>query len=129
MSLQLGPLRQLSQGARDLDRAIAFYRDVLGLRLIARFGDLAFFDLNGVRLLLEPGEEDATGRVLYFAVDDIKVARSELGGRGVAFEDEVHIIFSDAQGTFGAAGEDEWMTFFRDTEGNMLALSSRELPS
>lgn len=129
MSLQLGPLRQLSQGARDLDRAIGFYRDVLGLRLIARFGDLAFFDLDGLRLLLEPGEEDATGRVLYFAVGDTRAARRELEGRGVAFEDEPHIIFSDAQGTFGAAGEDEWMTFFRDSEGNLLALSSRERPA
>lgn len=130
VSLSLGPLRQVSQGARDLDRAVAFYRDVLGVRLITRFGPLAFFDLGGVRLLLERADDAAgTGSVLYFAVPDIRAARDELTARGVAFEDEPHVIHRDDDGTFGAAGEEEWMTFFRDTEGNTLALSSRERPA
>ena len=126
MTIELGRLRQVSMGVRDLDRAITFYRDVLRLRFIARFGNLAFFDLDGVRLFLEAGDDDEGSSTLYLAVDDIQAALRELDSRGVAFEAEPQVIFSDADGTFGPAGEDEWMTFFRDTEGNLLALSSRE---
>lgn len=64
--------------------------------------------------------------MLYLSVDDIQAARAALEERGVAFEDEPHVIFRDEDGTFGEAGRDEWMTFFRDSEGNLLALSSRE---
>jgi methylmalonyl-CoA/ethylmalonyl-CoA epimerase len=127
MRATLGTLRQISQPARDVDRAVGFYRDVLGLRLIARFGDLAFFDLDGVRLLVEKGEAPTTS-VLYLAVGEIHAARRGLEAGGLAFEDEPHVIFTDADGTFGAAGEQEWMTFFRDTEGNLLALSARQAP-
>ena len=125
MSVQLGTLRQVSQPAKDLDRAIGFYRDTLGLRLIARYGELAFFDLDGVRLFLAHGEEGGSA-TLYLAVADIGEARHALEDRGVTFEDEPHVIFTDADGTFGEAGEEEWMTFFHDSEGNLLALSSRE---
>src|SRR5688500_5350549 len=87
MTLQLGRLRQISQGARDLDRAIAFYRDVLGLPFLARFGNLAFFDLDGVRLFIEQGDDDESGSILYLAVPDIRAARTELEARGLVFED------------------------------------------
>ena len=121
----IGALRQIGQKADDIERATLFYRDVLGLRLIARFGDLAFFDLDGTRLLVAAGEAAGGSSVLYFTVDDVVAARRVLEGRGVTFEDEPHVIFTDAEGTFGPAGEDEWMTFFRDSEGNLLALSAR----
>lgn len=127
MALQLGVLRQVGQPVADLDRAIAFYRDALGLRLIANPGSLAFFDLAGVRLFLEKGPA-GSGSVLYFAVPDIHQARQHLESRGVGFVDSPHVIHRDTDGTFGPAGEDEWMTFFHDSEGNLLALSSRERP-
>jgi predicted enzyme related to lactoylglutathione lyase len=107
---------------------VAFYRDVVGLPFIARFGDLAFFDLNGVRLLVERAPKGTGASVLYLAVDDVRAARTALQARGVEFQDEPNVIFHDADGTFGDAGVDEWMTFFRDSEGNLLALSSRERP-
>jgi methylmalonyl-CoA/ethylmalonyl-CoA epimerase len=119
-------LRQVALPAADVDRAVEFYRDVVGLRLIARFGDLAFFDLDGVRLLVERAPEGTGASVLYLTVVDVRAARAALEERGAAFEDDPHVIFHDAEGTFGEPGVDEWMTFFRDTEGNLLALSSRE---
>jgi methylmalonyl-CoA/ethylmalonyl-CoA epimerase len=125
MALHLGPLHQVSQPVKDLDRAVSFYGEVLGLRLIARPGPLAFFDLDGVRLYMQaPGDGgDVGGAVLYLAVDDIDGARRELGDRGVVFEQEPHLIFDDADGTFGPAGAEHWMAFFRDSEGNLVALS------
>jgi catechol 2,3-dioxygenase-like lactoylglutathione lyase family enzyme len=132
MSPLTGTLRQVALPTHDLDRAVAFYGDVLGLPPIGRFGHLAFFDLGGVRLLLEGAPDDAEGgvsSVLYLAVDDIHAAHRELVAREVAFDDEPHLIHRDTEGTFGPAGEEEWMAFFRDPEGHILALSSRERPA
>jgi len=121
-------LRQVGQHVEDLDRAVAFYRDVLGLELVARFGPLAFFDLGGVRLLLEAGGGGAGTSPLYLDVADVEAVRHELEARGVAFDGDAHVVFADVDGIFGAPGEDEWLTFFHDTEGNVLALSARQRP-
>jgi methylmalonyl-CoA/ethylmalonyl-CoA epimerase len=120
----------VSQRAVDIDRAAGFYEHTLGLRLIARFGPLAFFDLGGVRLFLSAGEgaDNGPASVLYLAVDDVVATRAVLEAKGVEFLDEPHVLFVDEAGTFGAAGEAEWMTFFHDSEGNVLALSSRDAP-
>jgi methylmalonyl-CoA/ethylmalonyl-CoA epimerase len=127
MGVVLGPLRQVAQGVDDVDRAVAFYRDVLGLPLIARFGDLAFLDLGGVRLLLERTGGGACSP-LYLAVPDIAAAHRALRQQDVVFEQGPQAIFTDVGGTFGPAGEAEWLAFFRDPEGNLLALSSRQPP-
>jgi predicted enzyme related to lactoylglutathione lyase len=123
-------LRQVALPVADIGRAIAFYGEVVGLAHIATFGDLAFFDLGGVRLLLDRSDvvEPADGMVLYLAVDDVHAARDALAGRGAEFVDDPHVIHTDSAGTFGTAGEAEWMTFFHDPDGNLLALSSREPP-
>jgi methylmalonyl-CoA/ethylmalonyl-CoA epimerase len=117
-------LHQVALRADDLDRAVGFYRDVVGLRLVARFDPpgLAFFDLRDVRLLLEAG---APASLLYLEVDDIDAERSRLAAAGVTLVDEPHLIFHDAEGTFGPAGVGEWMTFFRDSEGNLVGLVER----
>jgi methylmalonyl-CoA/ethylmalonyl-CoA epimerase len=117
-------LHQVAQHVDDLDRATAFYRDVLGLPLIATFDPpgLAFFDLGNVRLLLE---KSASSAVLYFEVPDIGAAHADLIERGVRFVAEPHLIHRDADGTFGPAGTEEWMTFFRDSEDNLVGLVER----
>ena len=115
-------LRQVAQRAESLDRAVAFYRDTLGLPLIARFGPLAFFDLGNTRLLIEEG---STGSLLYLHVDDVRVTCEELVGKGVKLEGEPHVVFNDGDGTFGPKGEDEWLAFFYDSENNLVGLMSR----
>ncbi len=122
--VKLTHIRQVSLPVTDLERAVAFYRDVLGASFIASFAPpgIAFFDFAGVRLLLSAG---TTGSVLYFAVDDIHTAFAELSGGGVVFDDEPHMIFRDDKGQFGPPGTEEWMAFFADTEGNTLALTER----
>lgn len=117
-------LLQVAQHADDLDRATAFYRDVLGLRLIATFDPpgLVFFDLGGTRLLLENG---ASSAVLYLGVDDVAAEVERLKGAGVQIESEPHVIFTDDAGQFGPAGMVETMAFFRDSEDNLVGLASR----
>lgn len=122
--LGLGPIHQVAQRATDLERSVAFYRDVLGLELMASFDPpgLAFLRLGDTRLMLEGSASPAT---LYLRVDDIDAAHEELCRRGVAFEDEPHLVHRDADGTFGPPGAEEWMVFFRDPDANLLALVSR----
>ena len=71
-------LRQVALHVEDMDRAVAFYRDVVGLDLIARFDPpgLAFFDLGASRLLLEAG---APSSLLYLGVDDVTATTEQLG--------------------------------------------------
>ena len=75
-------LHQVALHVEDMDRAEAFYRDVLGLRWVARFDPpgLLFFDLGNVRLLLEAG---APPSLLYLQVPDIDEAWAELEAKGV----------------------------------------------
>lgn len=105
---------------QDIDRAIHFYRDTLGLPfLFAAPPRLAFFDCNGVRLMLstpEPGF-DHPGSVLYFAVDDIREMHHTLTSRGVTFRTAPHKIAT-------LADREVWLADFEDTEGNTLALMS-----
>jgi methylmalonyl-CoA/ethylmalonyl-CoA epimerase len=122
--MQLTQIHQIAAHTRDLDEAIAFYRDVLGAHFIASFDPpgLAFFDFEGVRLLLEKNAPKAT---LYFRVDDIDTTYRELAAKGVVFEDTPHLIHRDDNGTFGAPGAEEWMVFFKDPSENLLVLVMR----
>jgi DNA-binding CsgD family transcriptional regulator/catechol 2,3-dioxygenase-like lactoylglutathione lyase family enzyme len=124
-TLQLGPIGQVSLFARDVARTEAFYRDTLGLPHVFTFGDLAFFDMDGVRLYVHAVGDEAwrAGSVLYFLVDDIHAAFEELRAREVKTTGAPHVIYTDDQ-----TGAEEWMAFFEDPDGNMLALMSRVSP-
>jgi catechol 2,3-dioxygenase-like lactoylglutathione lyase family enzyme len=114
----LSRIGQIAINAHDVDRATAFYRDVLGLRHLFRAGQLSFFDCGGVRLMLDKPEKpefDHLSSILYFQVADIQAAFQRLKSAGAVFEDEPHLLAR-------MPNHDLWMTFFRDTEGNLLAL-------
>ena len=121
-AIRLGPIGQVSLYVREIPSAEAYYRDVLGLEHLFTYGDLAFFDMDGVRLYLHavPQEQWRPGSVIYFLVDDLSAAREELGARGVHFSGAAQRVHTDP-----ATGVEEWMTFFEDPFGNMLALTSR----
>jgi methylmalonyl-CoA/ethylmalonyl-CoA epimerase len=117
-------LGQIAVNAKDVERAAGFYSDKLGLKLLFKAPPgLAFFDCDGVRLMLQRAEKpefDHPSSILYFAVPDIQAAYGKLKENGVRFEDEPHLIAR-------MPAHDLWMTFFRDSEGNLLALMS-EVP-
>jgi len=120
-------LGQIAMTVGDLPRAIAFYRDVLGLRFLFEAPPaMAFFDCGGVRLMLSLPEETGShagqrfGAILYYAVDDIHRAAAALTARGVVFEQPPHIVARLPQA-------DLWMAFLRDPDGQMLAIM-REAP-
>jgi methylmalonyl-CoA/ethylmalonyl-CoA epimerase len=115
MSFALGRIGQVALPVRDIDAAEAFYRDVLGLRHLYRFGDLTFFDCAGVRLLLEKAHGDLHASTLYFTCADIALAVQALSGRGVVFAGPAHLIAA-------MHDHDLWMAFFNDPDGHTLAL-------
>jgi len=116
----LGRIRQIAVTVADLEKSKGFYRDQLGLKQLMEFPGLAFFDLDGIWLMLSAAnaqEKAAPGSVLYFEVSDIHTTSAELKTRGVAFIDEPHRIAD--MGSY-----ELWMTFFRDPDGTILALRS-----
>jgi methylmalonyl-CoA/ethylmalonyl-CoA epimerase len=121
-------LVQVAQHVDDLDRAVAFYRDVLGLPFVARFDTppMAFFDLGSTRLLL--GADHYRSSV-YFGVEDIDAAVERMTAAGARFEHGPRLVHTDVDGTFGAPGTEDWMAFVWDSEGNLLGLVERRPPS
>ncbi len=118
----LGSLDQVSLFCRDVERSTRFYGGTLGLPHLGTYGDLAFFDVHGVRLYLHR-KDDAEwrpGSVLYFDTDDIAGAAASLAAVGVPFTSEPHLVHRDLR-----TGVETWMAFFEDPDGNTLALSSR----
>lgn len=119
---------QIAQHAEDLDRAAAFYTELLGTPPTGRFDPpgLLFFDLDGVRLLLDL---NAPSALHYLAVDDITATVDGLRSRGVPVESEPHVIFTHVDASLGPAGAQEWQAFVRDSEGNLLGLVEQRPPT
>ena len=115
----LSTIEQIAVNAQDIGRAVAFYRDKLGMKLLFSVPpSLAFFDCDGVRLMLSlppKPEFDHESSIIYFKVADIQDAYATLTDRGVQFE-EAPIFVAD-MGTY-----DLWLASFRDSENNLLAL-------
>jgi catechol 2,3-dioxygenase-like lactoylglutathione lyase family enzyme len=115
----LGPIGQIHVSVSDVDRAVAFYRDVLGVRFLYRVPGqpMAFFDCAGVRLYLGVPEssEFRSNPILYFTVEDIDEAYGALRGRGLEFHDEPHVVHRSERSELR-------MAFFTDPDGNNLAL-------
>jgi methylmalonyl-CoA/ethylmalonyl-CoA epimerase len=122
VSFGLSVIGQIAITVTDVERAIAFYRDVLGLKLLFQVSGMGFFDCAGVRLMLTLSERPAESysSILYFRVSDIRQAFTTLAGRGATFEGEPHLLAR-------MPDHDLWMAFFRDPDRNLLALMS-EMP-
>ncbi len=121
---RLGPIGQIAVPVGNLERAIAFYRDVLGMRFLFQAPPgLGFFDCAGVRLMLDAplkAQAESYSSVIYYKVLDLKAAFEALSARGVHFEAKPHRIAK-------LADHELWMAFFRDPDRNLLALMS-EVP-
>ena len=123
--MRIEKIGQIAIPVTDVERAIIFYRDVLGLAFLFQAGpNLAFFDCGGVRILLDKpeqeGELEKHSSVIYFSVSDIKSSFAEVAEKGAVVVDPPHLIAR-------LADREVWMGFFRDPDKNLLALMS-EVP-
>ncbi len=119
----LSSIGQISVNVHDLKKAVAFYRDTLGMKYLFEAGDLAFFDCGGIRLMLalpDKPEFDHPSSIIYYRVADIQRSYELLMSRGVHFE-EKPVLIARLQ------DHDLWLASFRDVDSNLLALMS-EVP-
>ena len=119
----LDRIAQISINARDLERAVVFYRDVLKMKFLFQVPKMAFFDCGGIRMMVglpSSPELDHPGSIVYYKVDDIRAMHEALLARGVPFAAGPHVIANLGK-------VDLWLAEARDTEGNLFALMS-EVP-
>src|SRR5574341_1336647 len=110
----INQIGQILVPIHDVQRAVTFYRDTLGMKFLFEITNAAFFDCGGVRLMLgvpEKAEFDHRASIIYYRVDDIQSACASLASRGVQFEGQPHIVAH-------MDNYDFWMAFFRDPDAN-----------
>ncbi|TYS18015.1 VOC family protein [Rossellomorea vietnamensis] len=111
---------QIGIPVQNIDRAVEFYKEKLGLTLLFNTDSMAFLQCSGLRLMLTLPEKEEFAKassVIYFEVNDIKASYQQLKEKGVIFTDEPHVVAKMGQ-------TETWMTFFKDTEDNTHALMS-----
>ena len=116
--MSLSKLAQVALSTRDLPKAVAFYRDVLGLKLMFEVSGMAFFDMGGTRLMI--GAAHHTGPLqnntyLYFDAGDWTETEAALIKRGLKFDREAEVVQR-------AEGKEHALRFFKDPDGNALAI-------
>jgi methylmalonyl-CoA/ethylmalonyl-CoA epimerase len=120
-ALGLHEIGQIGVPVSDIDRAITFYRDLLGMHFLFKAPPgLGFFDCDGVRLLLDASVGNQLGKyssIIYFKVPDLQAVFADLSAHGVAFEGEPQLVAK-------MPDHEIWMAFFRDPDSNLLALMS-----
>jgi methylmalonyl-CoA/ethylmalonyl-CoA epimerase len=121
----LDRIGQIAVPVSDIERAVTFYREILGMRFLFQAPPgLGFFDCAGVRLMLDaPAKAQAQNysSVIYYQVPDLHAAFETLSARGVSFEAKPHLVAR-------LPDHDLWMAFFRDPDGNLLALMAEVRP-
>ena len=120
--IALSQVEQIAIIVHDVDRAVTFYRDVLGLPFLFQVPQMAFFQCGEVRLMLgipSAPEFDHPSSIIYFRVADIEAAHQTLVSRGARFRSTPHLVHR-------AADHELWMAEFYDVDRNTLALTSHK---
>lgn len=121
MDLSQASIGQLLVPVRDLDRAIAFYRDTLGIRLLFTAPpQMSFFQVGDVRLLVGVPEEGSgvdRSALIYFRVEDIHAVVRTLESRGVTMKQQPQVVHRTPD-------RELWLSAFDDPDGNPLCLLS-----
>lgn len=120
--LALGTIAQIARSVQDIKQAEAWYKNVLGLPHLYTFGNLAFFDCNGTRLMLSQESAAVPESILYMRVADIGAAYELLKSRGVEFINAPHMVHRHADGT------EEWLSMLKDPEGRPLGIMAQAKP-
>jgi len=122
MNLKDAKIGQILIPVENLERAVSFYRDVLGLPFLFQAPpQMAFFNCGGIRLLVGVAPAQQRGSAIYFQVQDIQGVATELKGKGVGFGHDPHIVHR-------TPNLEVWLAEFKDPDGNQLALMS-EVPT
>ncbi len=118
-NLSQSTIAQILIPVEDLDKAVPFYRDTLGIPfLFTAPPQMSFFQCGTVRLLVgvpPEGQPHQRGSAIYFRVADIQAVHANLEARGVEFSAKPHVVHR-------AVDYDLWLAEFKDPDGNHFAL-------
>ncbi len=112
------PLQQVAVTTADLEQAVIFYRDTLGLPLMFVANEMAFFDVAGMRLMValdRNREMTRPATILYFDAPDFDETVARLHAARVTLEGPVETV------QVTSAGELKLQQFV-DPDGNALAV-------
>ena len=116
---KLAEIRQIAITVSDVDTALPFYRDVLGLAfLFSPAPNIAFLAAGSVRIMLStPQGAGSVGHnsLLYFKVTDIAATHAAIVGRGAKNERAPQL-------TVKMPDHELWTAFVRDPDGNLVGL-------
>lgn len=119
MENRLSEIGQIALTISEVEVALRFYRDILGLPFLFQPGpNLAFLSAGTVRLMLTtPQGAGSVGHnsILYFKVKDIGATHSSLVERGAANERTPAL-------TARLPDHELWLAFVRDPDGNLVGL-------
>ena len=110
-------LAQLHIPVIDIERAVAFYREVLGFEFLFQVPDqpMAFFQAGDVRLYLGVPESGETGGspIAYYSVDNLDAECSRITALRIDIIHDPHVVHRDDR-------HELWMASLHDSEGNMV---------
>lgn len=114
---------QLAVSVSNLDRALAFYRDVVGLKLLFTAPPgLAFLDCAGTRIMLatpEAGGDTPAHPIIYFRVPSVRDTAANLVAGGIALKEEAHVVAK-------LPHADLWLAAILDPDGHLVCFMSEE---
>jgi len=105
-----------------MQRAIAFYRDRVGLPVLMESDEFSFLDAGSIKIALNavgdlPNDESMTEIVME--VDDLHQSYEEMAALGVVFEVEPRVVTSDGTRSLFA-------THFHDPDGHLVSVTGWE---
>ena len=110
---------QIAIAVEDLERSVAFYREVMGLDCLFEVPPtMAFFDCGGIRLMVTTRQGEARDHrtsVIYYRVEDVERAWEVLAERGATPERNPRV-------TARMPDHELWIAFVRDPDGNLVGL-------
>jgi predicted enzyme related to lactoylglutathione lyase len=116
---KLSEIRQIAITVSEVETALVFYRDVLGLTFLFRPSpDLAFLSAGNVRIMLSTPQGAGTvghNSILYFKVADIAATHAAILGRGAKNERNPQLAAK-------MPDHELWTGFVRDPDGNLVGL-------
>ncbi|NVJ66083.1 MAG: VOC family protein [Gammaproteobacteria bacterium] len=110
-------IKQIHIQVENIERAINFYQNILGLELTMSFPDqnMAFFDCNGIRLYLGKNPEYESKAFIYYQTDNLQQDFEQLKANQV-------MIIKEPMAIHQTIELETWLCAFKDSEGNILHL-------
>ena len=116
---KISTIGQIAITVSDVDQALIFYRDQLGLDFLFSAGpNLAFLSADGIRIMLSTPQGAGTvggNSILYFKVSDIEAVHASVVARGAKNERTPQLAAK-------MPDHELWTGFLRDPDGNLVGL-------